>query len=46
MGIAASARASLGIYNSKQDIDALSDAIENATRFLVIKWILKNYIKK
>ena len=28
MGIAASARASLGIYNSKEDIDALSSAIK------------------
>ena len=28
MGIAASARASLGIYNSKEDIDVLSDAIK------------------
>ncbi len=32
MGIAASARASLGIYNSKQDIDALSDAIEKCNK--------------
>ena len=32
MGIAASARASLGIYNSKDDIDALSSAIKKCNK--------------
>ena len=32
MGIAASARASLGIYNSKEDIDVLSDAIKKCNK--------------
>ena len=32
MGIAASARASLGIYNSKSDIDALSNAIKKCNK--------------
>jgi len=32
MGIAASARASLGIYNSKDDMDALSDAIKKCNK--------------
>ena len=32
MGIAASARASLGIYNSKEDIDALSNAIKKCNK--------------
>ena len=32
MGIAASARASLGIYNSKDDIDVLSDAIKKCNK--------------
>ena len=31
-GIAASARASLGIYNSKDDIDALSSAIKKCNK--------------
>ena len=34
MGIAASARASLGIYNSKDDIDALSNAIKKCNKVL------------
>ena len=32
MGIVASARASLGIYNSKDDIDALSNAIKKCNK--------------
>ena len=32
MGIAASARASLGVYNSKSDIDALSNAIKKCNK--------------
>ena len=32
MGLAASARASLGIYNSKEDIDILSNAIEKCNK--------------
>ncbi len=32
MGITASARASLGIYNSKEDIDALSNAIKKCNK--------------
>ena len=32
MGIAASARASLGVYNSKDDIDALSNAIKKCNK--------------
>ena len=32
MGLAASARASLGIYNSKEDIDILSKAIEKCNK--------------
>ena len=32
MGISASARASLGIYNSKDDIDALSNAIKKCNK--------------
>ena len=32
MGISASARASLGIYNSKDDIDALSSAIKKCNK--------------
>jgi len=32
MGVAATARASLGIYNSKQDIDALSNAIKKCIK--------------
>ena len=39
IGIPASARASLGVYNSKQDIDKLSDAIDNCKKFLKFKWI-------
>ena len=32
MGLAASARASLGIYNSKEDIDILSNAIKKCNK--------------
>ena len=32
MGIAASARASLGVYNSKSDIDVLSNAIKKCNK--------------
>ena len=32
MGVAATARASLGVYNSKEDIDALSDAIKKCNK--------------
>ena len=32
VGISASARASLGIYNSKDDIDALSNAIKKCNK--------------
>jgi len=32
MGVAATARASLGMYNSKQDIDALSNAIKKCIK--------------
>ena len=32
MGISASARASLGIYNTKDDIDVLSDAIKKCNK--------------
>ena len=32
MGIAASARASLGIYNTKEDIDALSSSIKKCNK--------------
>ena len=45
MGLAASARASFGIYNSKEDIDILNNA-QNVIRYLIIKWTLRNYIKR
>ena len=32
MGVPATARASLGIYNSKEDIDALSNAIKKCNK--------------
>ena len=32
MGVAATARASLGVYNSKEDIDVLSDAIKKCNK--------------
>ena len=36
IGISASARASLGVYNSKQDIDKLSDAIDNCKKIFKV----------
>ena len=35
LGMPATARASLGIYNSKEDIDILSDAINNCKKILI-----------
>ena len=32
MGVAATARASLGVYNSKEDIDSLSNAIKKCNK--------------
>ena len=32
IGIAATARASIGVYNNKEDMDILSDAIKNCQR--------------
>ena len=36
LGISATARASLGVYNSKEDIDKLSDAINNCKKIFKI----------
>ena len=36
LGMAATARASLGVYNSKEDIDILSDAINNCKKIFKI----------
>ena len=38
LGIPASARASLGVYNSKDDIDVLVDSINKCKRFFRFKW--------
>merc|ERR1711991_330481 len=45
LGIPASARASLGVYNTKDDLDKLSDAIKIVRKFFKIKWTSKSYIK-
>ena len=36
LGIAATARASIGVYNNKEDMDKLSDAIKNCQRVFQI----------
>ncbi len=36
LGISATARASLGVYNSKEDIDKLSDAIDNCKKIFKV----------
>ena len=46
LGIPATARASIGVYNDKEDIDKLSDAIKNVKKYFKTKWNLKSYIKK
>ena len=38
LNIPASARASLGVYNTKDDLDKLNDAINNCKKIFDLKW--------
>ena len=46
LGIVASARASLGVYNTKEDLDKLNSSINKCKKIFNLKWILKNFTKK
>ena len=39
LGLAATARASIGIYNTKEDIDKLNSSINNCKKIFNLKWI-------